>query len=67
MITLKGSRKTQRRQQQLGAILQLAKIEELLRLSGNLQNNESPAQCVKRLLQENNLFKSKDIKGEQKK
>ena len=67
MITLKGSRKTQRRQQQLGAILQLAKIEELLRLSGNLQNNESPPQCVKRLLQENNLFKSKDIKGEQKK
>lgn len=50
MITLKGSRKAQRRQAQVGSQLQLQKIEA--HLAGYAGKGESPAQAVKRLVEE---------------
>ena len=50
MITLKGSRKKMRRQQQLVAESQINRIAALL---GDFRKeNETPAQAVKRLLDE---------------
>ena len=50
MITLKGSRKAQRRQAQVGSQLQLQKIEA--HLAGYAGKGESPAQAVKRLVED---------------
>lgn len=60
MITMKTSRKAIRRQQQMGAALQLERIQH--HLNGFQLKHETPAQTVKRLVEENQALNAKERK-----